>query len=266
MTKKRLLLVLCVALLGTGCGSETNSPALEEGPPDTSDADTAPVMADVLGIRLGMAPHEVVAAVKSRNPSLGNIGDVVYHSLLADTGRFMGAATRDTEGAFALKYIAQRSNRAHRLDVSFFQPPAKNVVGKIQRKLQYNIYDESQRISLDVYRTALVEKYGEPTIDALPGYANVLQYRWLWPADGTNCSPNKWVDARRGLPAGTDTCATTLIVNISATDSIVQTAEFILGNPLDVINAREDYLELIIQKSEEYAEEQRQQATEKPAS
>ena len=202
-----------------------------------SEIDFEDVGADLRGFRLGMTPAEAIATLKENGYAMNTPPH--YYTLAQSAGLVDPLnpgpkVTASTPGAFTNKLSATNGETKDTIGIEFALPPAPNVVKTITRSHRIEFTDtfKTKKTSVDVYRKALIDKYGPPVAEY--PYYNGATLKWHYPADGMDCvgngsGPQAWVFRHYDKAAA---CATALIYNLAAgSDGVVTTATARLGNP-----------------------------------
>jgi len=198
------------------------------------------VGADIRGFRLGMTPTEVMVTLKEKFPGYAITTPPHYYTLAQSAGILNPLnpgpkATASTPGVFTRKLGATNGVTKDTLGIEFALPPFPNVVKTITRshRIEFTETFKTEKTSVDVYRKALINKYGPPVAE-YPYYGHGAILKWHYPADGMDCvgngsGPQAWVFRHYDKAAA---CATALIYNLAAgSDGVVTTATARLGNP-----------------------------------
>lgn len=206
--------------------------ALEAGPVDDVDV-------DVRGVRLGMTLEEAEAALMENMPE-GSIFEVTQ---LGTVQHIIGEAPTDrltpqTPGAYPVTARASDPQVTKEVvSLDFALPPAKSVVRSITRshRMQFATNFSETQTSVEVYRQALIDKYGPPDAE-IPQGANGALLKWLY-SDEVDCTSARgngaahgynWVYQYAGDPAD---CSTALLYSYQAgADGIVTDASAKIGN------------------------------------
>lgn len=255
---------------GTNSGAnEANSESSKDSSKAGSDA--GPMLinnvdADIFGVKLGMTPEEAKAALEENKPQYWQGTPLVYNTMEQQMGLTdsMFKPTAETPGAFVgATSISRGSDRVH---VYFAAPPAENVVQSVERK--ENVRGDT---SVEVYRQALVDKYGEP--DEVDEAGAVTLLKWLY--DGKDCNRlasnlpatkyQHWPTDLASIPHSPKQCATALIYSLTApSGDIVNTVEAKIGNVGQIYLNREATMALRDEIQQKAQEERVKQATDAP--
>ncbi|WP_375208190.1 hypothetical protein [Hyphococcus sp.] len=241
--------------------SKDSKSASDAGPMIVDDVD-----ADIFGVKLGMTPEEAKAALEENKPEYWQGSALVYNTLEQQMGLTdaMFKPTAETPGAFVgTTSLGRGSDRVH---VYFALPPAENVVQSVERK--ENIRGDT---SVDVYRQALVDKYGEP--DEVDEAGAVMLLKWLY--NGKDCNPlasnlpatkyQHWPTDAASIPHSPRQCGTALIYSLTApSGDIVSNVEAKLGNVGQIYLNREATIAFRDEIQKKAQEERVQQATDAP--
>lgn len=137
---------------------------------------------DIVGIRLGMSLEEAQAAIREYDPKLA-LQPPVRKTLRYQAGR----ATRETEPFVSYVFAITNKKQKDDIYVYFSLPPGEPRVVAIER--MHNNFDPP--ISREAYRSALLEKYGEPDAgmhDPTPDESRrQVWYQWHV-GDGKQCA------------------------------------------------------------------------------
>jgi hypothetical protein len=282
---KNVAWVAAVSVFAIACGSggdevaesSAAKPGSVESKPESSKessksgSDAGPVIvsnvnADIFGVKLGMTPEEAKAALEENKPQYWQGTPLVYNTIEQQMGLTdsMFKPTAETSGAFvSATSISRGSDQVH---VYFAAPPAENVVQSIERK--ENVSGDT---SVEVYRQALVDKYGEP--DEVDEAGAVILLKWLY--DGKDCNRlasnlpatkyQHWPTDLASIPHSPKQCATALIYSLtSPTGDIVSTVEAKIGNVGQIYLNREAMMALRDDIQQKAQEERIKQATDAP--
>lgn len=169
-------------------GDNTAPRDASAGAPASLEAAVAGVEADILGVRLGMTPHEAEAALKENKPDNVRLSPRSYASVDPAHSSGIPPVKADTPGAFVPFMSARGPGSTHDIQIAFANPPAENLVESIVRKQLYSSVGD-QQTSLDVYRQSLIDKYGPPAEEDKSGA--ILLLKWLYPSSASDCTPLK---------------------------------------------------------------------------
>jgi hypothetical protein len=254
-------------------------PAAQPTKPGAADPDAKPefarVDADILGVKFGMTPQEVLAALKKSPERTNEVQGIVLQQRNGVTQR---ETTKDIPASPGfVNQIGSSHNvpvdnirmDTDNLRVSFALPPDANVVIGMEREQRYQSTGKPREgdTSTEVYWKALESKYGKPT-----EYAN-SSGMWLYPASAPDCLA-KWHGTRppgrfdwprdRGALLGATRCGTHLTIRTAALGGIVNNVTARFGNPLDQFINQARSGAYFQQLQQEEAKRQAAQATAAP--
>lgn len=226
--------------------------------------------ADIFGVKLGMTPEEANRALATKSPEHPPL-PLHYTTIERQLGLVPYTPEKvaaDAKGAYVESTMVNLGGSSG-VTVTFAKPPADNVVVQITRKQHFSGTDKT---SVEAFRKALIEKYGEPVEEPEPH--GVIVYKWLFPADGADCNPLKpnlpathhkhWPTVVNQISHQPKDCATALIYSLTASDGIVSYVEARLGNVGQTIVNTTATVAYQKEMREKAAEAKRKAATQAP--
>lgn len=284
----RLSLVSVLALLAASCGSggddSEEAAAGEKATSQTGSGNTradkqttasagnvadmiasfADIDADILGVRLGMTPQEAYAALKEARPD-APLSMPNYVSMTSQGQQ----VSPDAPGAYIQGINI--NDPIEKVIVTFARPPADNVVTAIERSQSYTI--TSDKSSADVYRDALIDKYGQP--DEAPVWNDLLYHsKWLYPSNAKDCNPletslpgnhyKNWRTDPKNMRHRPEQCATALIYTLTVNNGVVDRVNVKIGNAGVIRLTRDAHVALREELAEQAAAAERDAATNEP--
>jgi len=219
------------------------------------------VEVDLLGVRLGMTPEEAYAALRAARPN-AQVSKPTYVTMSVKT-----PVPADTEGAYAQGI--RINDRMDSVQVSFARPPLDNVVTSVERR---QLLSTAQpQTSLEVYRDALLNKYGKPVEEVVAGNKAMHHFKWLFPSNGTDCYPieelrssTEWATSAPDLDASPERCASALVYSLAVNNAIVNDARGRLGNAGAIALEIQAHVDYQRELSEQAAKAAREAATAAP--
>lgn len=136
---------------------------------------------EVLGVRLGASPKEVLTALSKQKPPFADAGGVQMGSVAGLPNNGAYPAHLETNNAAAWP----AGGRMDAIALNFSPPPLASRLIRIQRT---STYDESTRIAVDTLKNSLNEKYGNPALatesKGLGGGTTTEYLTWAWSSSG----------------------------------------------------------------------------------
>lgn len=217
--------------------------------------------ADILGVQLGMTPDEAHAALREARPD-ASVSEPSYVTMSIKT-----PVPAEKPGAYVQGIGI--NDRQDMVRVRFARPPLENVAMSIERN--QSLSNADPQTSLEVYRDALIEKYGEP--DEAPVSDNNLMhhFKWLFPSNRADCYPigglrsaTEWTTSVADLPSAAERCASALVYTLTVQNGIVSRAQARLGNAGVIGLEIESHTMLQRELAEKAAAAEREAATGQP--
>jgi hypothetical protein len=189
---------------------------------------------DIVGVTLGMTPDEVAAAfgafVPGAKPQIEREFSKPLNVML-DQIQNKNMDPAQLESVQAIPNFKQlvSSISSSGLSVTFAGPPDENRALYIRRQ------DKPKGTSLEVYREAVLAKYGKPHSETGTGGVANSQLTWVYPADGRYCE-DRLKDAV--VPEDPETCATSLVIKIVGNPVAVAYSTLVNVGDVALANAR----------------------------